>query len=171
MHGTKERSAQALMVPDGKGSSVPCSRRGRGALAEPRACVTVASRTAHERGRPAQLGGTLRRPRDLLDVSADVVARAAPNRSEQETRSVSSSMTFATYAAFLAAVVDELDAPRVHLLGHSHGGFVVQRDALEHPDRVPGRRHRVRLRRPGDSHRLPRLTATIDDPVMTFRTA
>ncbi|MFI6265404.1 alpha/beta fold hydrolase [Micromonospora sp. NPDC051006] len=43
-----------------------------------------------------------------------------------------------TYVRFLDAVVDHLGAPRVHLLGHSHGGFVVQRYALDHPDRVAG---------------------------------
>ncbi|RKN35518.1 alpha/beta fold hydrolase [Micromonospora musae] len=43
-----------------------------------------------------------------------------------------------TYVRFLAAVVEHLDVPRVHLLGHSHGGFVVQRYALEHPGRIAG---------------------------------
>ncbi|GIM88949.1 alpha/beta fold hydrolase [Paractinoplanes toevensis] len=43
-----------------------------------------------------------------------------------------------TYVRFLAAVVDQLQAPRVYLLGHSHGGFVVQRYALDHPDRIAG---------------------------------
>jgi len=43
-----------------------------------------------------------------------------------------------TYVRFLDAVIDDLGVPRVHLLGHSHGGFVVQRYALAHPDRVAG---------------------------------
>ncbi|WBB70030.1 alpha/beta hydrolase [Micromonospora sp. WMMD812] len=43
-----------------------------------------------------------------------------------------------TYVRFLGAVVDHLGVPRVHLLGHSHGGFVVQTYALAHPDRVAG---------------------------------
>ncbi|MFC3505279.1 alpha/beta fold hydrolase [Micromonospora krabiensis] len=43
-----------------------------------------------------------------------------------------------TYARFLGAVVDQLGEHRVHLLGHSHGGFVVQAYALAHPDRVAG---------------------------------
>ncbi|MEV1331343.1 alpha/beta hydrolase [Micromonospora costi] len=43
-----------------------------------------------------------------------------------------------TYVRFLHAVVEHLGVASVHLLGHSHGGFVVQRYALDHPDRVAG---------------------------------
>lgn len=43
-----------------------------------------------------------------------------------------------TYARFLHGVVEHLDQDRVFLLGHSHGGFVIQRYALDHPDRVAG---------------------------------
>ena len=43
-----------------------------------------------------------------------------------------------TYVHFLAALIDHLGEPRVHLLGHSHGGFVAQRYALDHPDRLAG---------------------------------
>lgn len=43
-----------------------------------------------------------------------------------------------TYARFVHGVVEHLGAPKVFLLGHSHGGFVVQRYALDHPDRVAG---------------------------------
>ncbi|MBT0773252.1 alpha/beta hydrolase [Kineosporia sp. J2-2] len=46
--------------------------------------------------------------------------------------------TRATYVRHLAAVVEHLGLPRVHLLGHSYGGFVVQDYALEHPERVAG---------------------------------
>ncbi|MFI2364587.1 alpha/beta fold hydrolase [Promicromonospora sp. NPDC019610] len=42
----------------------------------------------------------------------------------------------ATYTHFLHAVVEHLRLPRVMVLGHSHGGFVAQRYALDHPDRV-----------------------------------
>ncbi|MFI5934045.1 alpha/beta fold hydrolase [Actinoplanes sp. NPDC051494] len=44
----------------------------------------------------------------------------------------------ATYAEFLAALIDHLDVPRVFLLGHSHGGLVAMRYTLDHPDRVAG---------------------------------
>ncbi|MBQ1032389.1 alpha/beta hydrolase [Micromonospora sp. C97] len=43
-----------------------------------------------------------------------------------------------TYVRFLHAVVEHLGEPRVYLLGHSHGGFVAQRYALTHPDRIAG---------------------------------
>lgn len=42
------------------------------------------------------------------------------------------------YVSFLDAVVNDLATPQVYLLGHSHGGFVVQQYALDHPDRVAG---------------------------------
>ncbi|MGP4084873.1 alpha/beta fold hydrolase [Streptomyces sp. KR55] len=44
--------------------------------------------------------------------------------------------TLATYTHFLHAVIEHLALPDVVLLGHSHGGFVAQRYALEHPGRV-----------------------------------
>ncbi|WP_036962259.1 alpha/beta fold hydrolase [Promicromonospora kroppenstedtii] len=40
------------------------------------------------------------------------------------------------YTHFLHAIVEHLDLPEVMVLGHSHGGFVAQRYALDHPDRV-----------------------------------
>ncbi|MFF9373500.1 alpha/beta fold hydrolase [Streptomyces griseoluteus] len=42
------------------------------------------------------------------------------------------------YSQCLDAVVDHLGVPKVHLLGHSHGGFVVQYHALHRPDRIAG---------------------------------
>ncbi|HEX3779422.1 MAG TPA: alpha/beta hydrolase [Pseudonocardiaceae bacterium] len=43
-----------------------------------------------------------------------------------------------TYSRFTHAVIEHLDAGAVHLLGHSHGGFVAQHYALAHPDRIAG---------------------------------
>lgn len=43
-----------------------------------------------------------------------------------------------TYADFLHALVEHLGVPQVFLLGHSHGGFVVQRFAALYPDLVAG---------------------------------
>ncbi|WP_326726958.1 alpha/beta hydrolase [Streptomyces phaeochromogenes] len=42
------------------------------------------------------------------------------------------------YSQFLGALIDHLGVPEVHLLGHSHGGFVVQYHALNHPERIAG---------------------------------
>ncbi|MDP9793677.1 proline iminopeptidase [Catenuloplanes nepalensis] len=43
-----------------------------------------------------------------------------------------------TYVDFVHALVEHLDVDRVHILGHSHGGFVAQRFALRYPDRTAG---------------------------------
>lgn len=42
------------------------------------------------------------------------------------------------YSRFLGALIEHLGVPEVHLLGHSHGGFVVQYHALHFPERVAG---------------------------------
>ncbi|MFK0120846.1 alpha/beta fold hydrolase [Streptomyces sp. NPDC090994] len=44
--------------------------------------------------------------------------------------------TVATYAGLLHHLVEHLELPHVTLLGHSHGGFVAQRYALDHPGRL-----------------------------------
>jgi pimeloyl-ACP methyl ester carboxylesterase len=44
--------------------------------------------------------------------------------------------TIARYARRIVGILDELGLARAHVLGHSHGGFVAQRLALEHPERV-----------------------------------
>ena len=46
--------------------------------------------------------------------------------------------TRARYSQYLAALIDYLPVPRVHLLGHSHGGFVAQYHALHFPDQLAG---------------------------------
>src|SRR5690349_23992620 len=42
------------------------------------------------------------------------------------------------YTDRLAAVIDDLGVGPVHLIGHSHGGFVAQHFALHHADRLAG---------------------------------
>lgn len=42
------------------------------------------------------------------------------------------------YTRSLTGLLDRLALPRVFLLGHSHGGFVAQHFALNHPDRLHG---------------------------------
>jgi pimeloyl-ACP methyl ester carboxylesterase len=44
--------------------------------------------------------------------------------------------TIAHYAQRMLGILDELGLARAHVLGHSHGGFVAQRFALESPERV-----------------------------------
>ena len=46
--------------------------------------------------------------------------------------------TRSLYAEAIDRLVDHLRLDKVHLLGHSYGGFVAQRYALDHPDRVSG---------------------------------
>lgn len=46
--------------------------------------------------------------------------------------------SMATYVRFLAAVIEHLGDEPVYLLGHSYGGFVAQKYALAHPERVAG---------------------------------
>jgi proline iminopeptidase len=42
------------------------------------------------------------------------------------------------YSYFLSKLIDHLGEPQVYFLGHSHGGFVGQHYALNHPDRLAG---------------------------------
>lgn len=44
--------------------------------------------------------------------------------------------TIDRYSHCVHELVEYLGVPQVHLLGHSHGGFVAQRYALEHPERL-----------------------------------
>jgi proline iminopeptidase len=43
-----------------------------------------------------------------------------------------------TWARFVHGVVEHLGLPKVFLLGHSYGGFIAQRYALHHTDRLAG---------------------------------
>ncbi|MFI9756998.1 alpha/beta fold hydrolase [Streptomyces sp. NPDC051963] len=42
------------------------------------------------------------------------------------------------YSRFLDALIEHFGVPQVHLLGHSHGGFVAQYHALHRPERIAG---------------------------------
>jgi proline iminopeptidase len=42
------------------------------------------------------------------------------------------------YARALSGLIDHLGLPRIHLMGHSHGGFVAQFFAQRHADRIAG---------------------------------
>ncbi|GHB11489.1 alpha/beta hydrolase [Streptomyces tendae] len=42
------------------------------------------------------------------------------------------------YSRFLEQVINRLDVPKVHLLGHSHGAFVAVHHALNRPERLAG---------------------------------
>lgn len=42
------------------------------------------------------------------------------------------------YATVIGQLIDHLGQGNVYLLGHSYGGFVAQRYALDHPDRLTG---------------------------------
>jgi pimeloyl-ACP methyl ester carboxylesterase len=46
--------------------------------------------------------------------------------------------TRALYARAIHRLIGHLDEQRVFLLGHSYGGFVAQRYALDHPERLAG---------------------------------
>jgi proline iminopeptidase len=55
------------------------------------------------------------------------------------------------YAEVLDRLIDHLGLAKVHLLGHSHGGFVAQRYALDHADRLAGLILYESARRPAKS--------------------
>jgi pimeloyl-ACP methyl ester carboxylesterase len=46
--------------------------------------------------------------------------------------------TRSLYAEAIDRLIDHLRLDKVHLMGHSYGGFVAQRYALDHPDRLSG---------------------------------
>jgi len=46
--------------------------------------------------------------------------------------------TRARHSRHLAALIEHLGQPQVHLLGHSYGGFVAQHHAVRHPEQVAG---------------------------------
>jgi 3-oxoadipate enol-lactonase len=51
-------------------------------------------------------------------------------------RSVTVPESFAPLSEDMATLLDELDVRRAHVVGHSWGGMIAQRFALDHPDRL-----------------------------------
>ncbi|MEU8951573.1 alpha/beta hydrolase [Streptomyces sp. NPDC048489] len=72
--------------------------------------------------------------RDLTMVYPEPVGSGASGRLPSHPHGY----TRSRYSRFLGGLIDHLGAPEVHLLGHSHGGFVAQYHALHHPERVAG---------------------------------
>jgi pimeloyl-ACP methyl ester carboxylesterase len=76
---------------------------------------------------------------DVLDELAPLGRTLAPDqRGHGGTTNpgVADGYTFEQLVADLAGFLDAVGAPRVDLLGHSLGGMVAQRFALEHPERL-----------------------------------
>jgi proline iminopeptidase len=71
---------------------------------------------------------------ELTTVYAEPVGTGESGRLPDHPRGY----TVDRYSQFLHGIIEHLGLPKVHLLGHSHGGFVAQRYALEHSDRLVG---------------------------------
>jgi pimeloyl-ACP methyl ester carboxylesterase len=69
-----------------------------------------------------------------LDRAADLIALDLPGFGESEPPPEAWGVD--GYRDFLLAFLDELDVPRAHLIGHSHGGRVSIAIAADHPERV-----------------------------------
>jgi pyruvate dehydrogenase E2 component (dihydrolipoamide acetyltransferase) len=71
---------------------------------------------------------------DALSAVAPVVALDLPGHGQSDARLPGTSL--AELAGFVAAFLDRIDVPRVHLVGHSLGGAIGAQLALDHPARV-----------------------------------
>jgi len=88
-------------------------------------------------GGPGVFWEYLRMPaleRDLTMVYLEPIGTGASSRLASHPHGYSRSF----YASALHRLVDHLGQGQVLLLGHSHGGFVAQRYALDHIDRLAG---------------------------------
>jgi len=91
---------------------------------------------AHSGG-PGIIWGYLRAPeleRHLTMVYVEPVGTGGSARLPEHPRGY----TRTRYSRFLAGLIEHLGVARVHLLGHSHGGFVAQYHAVHHPEQLAG---------------------------------
>ena len=91
---------------------------------------------AHSGG-PGIIWGYLRAPeleRHLTMVYVEPIGTGGSDRLSTHPNGY----TRARYSHYLAGLIDHLQVPRVHLLGHSHGGFVAQYHAVHHPEQLAG---------------------------------
>jgi pimeloyl-ACP methyl ester carboxylesterase len=107
-----------------------------------------------------------------LDGASDLLALDLPGFGESEPPPEAWGVD--AYADFMLAFLDELDVPRAHLVGHSHGGRVSIAIAADHPERV-GRlllvdsaglrpKRGLRYRRRVAVAKLGRVAATLGGP-------
>jgi pyruvate dehydrogenase E2 component (dihydrolipoamide acetyltransferase) len=71
---------------------------------------------------------------DALAEAVPVIALDLPGHGQSDVRLPGTSL--ADLAGFVAAFLDRLDVERVHAVGHSMGGAIAARLALDHPKRV-----------------------------------
>ncbi len=71
---------------------------------------------------------------DAIAESSPVIALDLPGHGQSEARLPGTSL--AELASFVARFLDQLDVERVHAVGHSLGGAIASRLALDHPQRV-----------------------------------
>ena len=69
-----------------------------------------------------------------LDGAADLIALDLPGFGESDPPP--EAWDADDYARFVLAFLDELEVPRAHLIGHSHGGRVSIAIAADHPERM-----------------------------------
>ncbi|HEX6309521.1 MAG TPA: alpha/beta fold hydrolase [Longimicrobiales bacterium] len=73
----------------------------------------------------------------VLDELPDGVRAIMPTqRGHGDSEKLACCYRLADFAADVAALMDALAVPRAHVVGHSMGGFIAQRFAIEFPERV-----------------------------------
>jgi pyruvate dehydrogenase E2 component (dihydrolipoamide acetyltransferase) len=72
---------------------------------------------------------------DAVAESAPVIALDLPAHGQSDAR-LPGAATLGDLAAFVVHVLDQLDVERVHVVGHSMGGAIAAKMAIEHPHRI-----------------------------------